>query len=99
MYSKQKRDEKVLKVRSKYEFSPGLHTVLHYPQRVQICHQPHALKPKSIKVRSKYEFTPGLHTVFHYPQKIVLKHYVYVNTSCVIIPYEIIKEFDVVHHL
>ena len=68
-----------LKVRSKYEFSPGLHTVLHYPQRVKPCHQPYTLKPKSTKIKSKYEFSKGLHTVLHYPQEIMLKHFVYVE--------------------
>ena len=79
--------KKEFKVRSKREHSPGLHTVLHYPQRVKPCYQPYTLKPKRTKIRSKYEFSKGLHTVLHYPQEIVLKHFIHVKkkqNNCVI---------------
>ena len=94
--------ERFKKVRSKYEYSPGLHTVLHYPQRVKPCHQPYTLKPKTTKIRSRYEYSEGLHTVLHYPQEIVLKHFVHVkkkqHNDCVI-NYEIIREIGPTHHL
>ena len=93
--------KKQFKVRSKREYSPGLHTVLHYPQRVQPCHQPYTLKPKRTKIKSKYEFSKGLHTVLHYPQEIVLKHFVHVEKKrddCVI-NYKIVREMNTTYYL
>ena len=93
--------KKEFKVRSKREHSPGLHTVLHYPQRVKPCYQPYTLKPKRTKIRSKYEFSKGLHTVLHYPQEIVLKHFVHVKkkqNNCVI-NYKIVREMNTTHCL
>ena len=93
--------KKEFKVRSKREHSPGLHTVLHYPQRVKPCYQPDTLKPKRTKIRSKYEFSKGLRTVLHYPQEIVLKYFVHVKkkqNNCVI-NYKIVREMNTTHCL
>ena len=93
--------KKQFKVRSKREYSPGLHTVLHYPQRVQPCHQPYTLKPKKTKIKSKYEFSKGLHTVLHYSQEIVLKHFVHVEKKRddYIVNYEIVREMNTTYYL
>ena len=59
-------------VRSTYEYSPGLRSVLHYPQRVKPHHEPYTCKPRKVRVRSSYEHSSGLQTTLHYPQEIVL---------------------------
>ena len=68
--------EKRIKVRSTYEYHPGLRTVLHYPQRVKPCHEPYTCKPRVVRVRSTYTSSSGVQTTLHYPQKFVFKHYV-----------------------
>ena len=70
------RQEEGFKVRSTYEYSPGLRSVLHYPQSVKLHHEPYTCKPRKVRVRSTYEHSSGLHTTLHYPQEIVLKHFV-----------------------
>ena len=73
------QEEKRFKVRSTYEYSPGLRSVLHYPQQgVEPHHEPYTCKPRKVRVRSTYEYehSSGLQTTLHYPQEIVLKHFV-----------------------
>ena len=88
--SKQYRDVKVrficpslqpdgIKVRSVYEHSPGLHTTLHYPHRIEPRHESYTCKPRTVRVKSTYEYSPGLQTILHYPQEIVLKHFIHME--------------------
>ena len=68
---------KKIKVRSTYQYAPGLSTVLHYPQEVEIKHEAFTCAPRKVRIKFKYEWSPGLHTTMEHPQRIVLKHYVY----------------------
>ena len=69
-----------LSVRATYEYDPGLHTVLHYPQKIVLQHEPFTCAPRTTKVKCKYQFAPGLHTTLECVNEIVLKHYIFKDT-------------------
>ena len=81
---------KKLSIRATYEYAPGLHTVLHYPQKFELQHEPYTCAPRTVKVKCKYEFAPGLHTTLEYVNEIVLKHYIFKNTR-ELINYKIVE--------